>query len=119
MYGCTKSKCALSRAVRSVSSGSVRAPLRHRYSRSSLGMRDGVGLMKAGSSRFRVIKAGVMRWGYEDADEEFVESEFVRDGTESCEEANDARRRLCCWSFLRVSERGRRQGVGGWGHAYR
>lgn len=84
MYGCTKSKCALRRAVRRGSSGSVKAPFRHRYSRSSLGIRGGVGLMNAGSSRLSTTEADEILWGYDEAAEEFaVEREFVREGTES------------------------------------
>lgn len=78
---------------RSGSSGRVRAPFLHRYSRSSAGIREGVGLMNRGSSKLGKPPSETL-WGKEEAVEELVEREFVSDGTEPCEEANDARRRL-------------------------
>lgn len=79
--------------MRSGSSGSESAPFFHRYSRSSAEIRDGVGLMNAGSSKLGRLSE--WRCGKVDDVDEFVESECDSEGREACEEANDARRRLC------------------------
>ena len=60
-------------------------------------MREGVCLMKAGSSKLGKPAPETL-WGKEEEVEEFVEREFVSEGTEPCDEANDARRRFCVWS---------------------
>lgn len=82
--GCTNLKCALSSSFRRFSSGSCSAPFFARNSRSSIGIREGVGLIKYGSPKARDL-CGI--WGKDDAVDGGSDDEYASDGTEALEVA--------------------------------